>query len=173
MPRRPKPVLGPSRLSQVLANLNKAPRPELVNIKTLKLKYALRNDHIAARHFVKEELPRVRYANPALNIEINKVPKTKQEKWKPEMVVQFEDGSTKIVDMDKKWSTSIFQELLEVAGGTPWQRWKRERKASGLPLLDEPQPRPREEKDKKKAPREVTLGELFDTSKKGAAAVLP
>ncbi|OCH94216.1 hypothetical protein OBBRIDRAFT_789552 [Obba rivulosa] len=170
MPRRPKPVLGPSELSKILANLNRAPRPELVNLKSLKLTYAFRNDHFAARHFVQEELPRIRYANPSLNIEVNKVPKTRKDTWKPEMVVEFENGPTQTLSMDHKWSTSIFEQLMELAGGTPWQRWKKERKAAGLPLVNEPTPKPKEEQKPK---REVPMSQLWDTSKKGAAAILP
>ena len=44
---------------------------------------------ILCRHFVKEDLPRIRYANPAIEIEVNKLPKAKEETWKPEMVVEL------------------------------------------------------------------------------------
>lgn len=60
---------------------------------------------------------------------------------------------------------------MDMAGGTPWQRWKKERTAAGLPVVEEPAPKPNEEKAKAK--RTVTLGELFQTGKTGAAAVLP
>ena len=49
MARKPKFIPGPSRLSGILANLNKEPRPFLHNLKGLKLKYAFRNDHFGAR----------------------------------------------------------------------------------------------------------------------------
>jgi len=42
-----------------------------------------------ARHFVKEELRRIRYANPQLAVEVNKLPKKVQDDLKPELVVQF------------------------------------------------------------------------------------
>lgn len=41
------------------------------------------------RHFVKEDLPRIRYANPTIDIEVNKPLKTKEETWRPEMVVEL------------------------------------------------------------------------------------
>lgn len=45
----PKPILGPSRLSQILKNLNKAPRATLVGVKAVTLTLAQRNDHFGAR----------------------------------------------------------------------------------------------------------------------------
>ena len=41
------------------------------------------------RHFVKEDLPRIRYANPTVDINVNKVQKTKEETLAPEMVVEL------------------------------------------------------------------------------------
>ena len=40
-------------------------------------------------HFVKEDLPRIRYANPAIDIQVTKLLKTKEESWKPEMEVEL------------------------------------------------------------------------------------
>jgi len=37
--------------------------------------------------------------------------------------------------MHEKWSTAILKELMEVAGGDPWQQWKLESTAAGLPLV--------------------------------------
>lgn len=45
----PKPLPGPSRLSQILQNLNKAPRATLVGVKSVTLTLAQRNDHFGAR----------------------------------------------------------------------------------------------------------------------------
>jgi len=45
----PKPLPGPSRLSQILQNLNKAPRATLVGVKSISLTLAQRNDHFGAR----------------------------------------------------------------------------------------------------------------------------
>lgn len=46
----PKPLLGPSRLSKILQNLNRAPRPVLVGVKSITLTLAQRNDHFGARY---------------------------------------------------------------------------------------------------------------------------
>jgi small subunit ribosomal protein S25 len=103
----PKPIPGPSHLSRILQNLNKAPRPTLVGVKEITLTLAQRNDHFGARqvisywcksvqltdvsrsHFMKEDLPRIRYANPNIGIRVNKLPKTSDEAWKPELVLEF------------------------------------------------------------------------------------
>ena len=45
----PKPLPGPSRLSQILQNLNKAPRATLIGVKSITLTLAQRNDHFGAR----------------------------------------------------------------------------------------------------------------------------
>ncbi|KAI0757545.1 hypothetical protein C8Q80DRAFT_1216138 [Daedaleopsis nitida] len=151
MPRKPKTIPGPSRLSGILARLNQEPRPHLPNLKSLKLTYAFRNDHFGARHFVKEDLPRIRYANPAVDIQINKLPKTKEEVWKPEMIVELKNGTTLALDIEGKWSSAIFHELMDISAGSWWQRWKNEQVAAGLPSTPPPPPQ----------------------RKSGAAAVLP
>ena len=46
-------------------------------------------DYSADRHFVKDELPRIRYANPKMDIQVNKLPKTPQDNWKPELTVEL------------------------------------------------------------------------------------
>jgi hypothetical protein len=49
MPRKVKALPGPSRLSGIIANLNKEPRPVLSAVKRLSLSYAAKNDHFGAR----------------------------------------------------------------------------------------------------------------------------
>jgi small subunit ribosomal protein S25 len=36
------------------------------------------------------------------------------------------------------WSSKIFEELMDTAGGDSWTRWKSERVEAGLPIVDEP-----------------------------------
>ncbi|CDO71733.1 hypothetical protein BN946_scf184920.g17 [Trametes cinnabarina] len=151
MPRKPKTIPGPSRLSGILARLTQEPRPHLPNLKSLRLTYAYRNDHFGARHFVKEDLPRIRYANPTVDIQVDKKPKTKEETWKPELVVELKNGTTHKLDIDGKWSTAIFYELMELSAGSWWQKYKKERATVGQPTTPPPPPR----------------------AKTGAAAVLP
>ncbi|KAI0369860.1 hypothetical protein BV20DRAFT_967190 [Pilatotrama ljubarskyi] len=152
MPRKPKTIPGPSRLSVILARLTQEPRPHLPNLKSLRLVYAYRNDHFGARHFVKEDLPRIRYANPTVDIQVDKKLKTKEETWKPEMVVELKNGTTHKLNLDGKWSTAIFHELMDLSAGPWWQKYKKERAASGEPAVPSPPPQ---------------------QPKTGAAAVLP
>ncbi|KAN0138627.1 hypothetical protein V8E53_003615 [Lactarius tabidus] len=133
-----KPPLGPSRLSKILQNLNRAPRPVLVGVKSITLTLAQRNDHFGARHFLKEDMPRIRFANPKVDIRVNKLPKTVEEVWKPELVLEFSDGRKQVFDIHNKWSSGIFEEVMESAGGNSWARWKTERAENGLPIVDGP-----------------------------------
>lgn len=106
MARKSKIIPGPSRLSGILAQLKKEPRPSLVAVKRIELTLAARNDHFGARcefdrmsglqleadvgdrHFVKEDLPRIRYANPNIDIEVKRVPKSLGDTWRPEIVIE-------------------------------------------------------------------------------------
>ncbi|KAJ3751219.1 hypothetical protein DFH05DRAFT_1539458 [Lentinula detonsa] len=130
-----KAPIGPSHISKVLDALKTEPKLSLFGVRSLKLSYAYRNDHFGARHFVKEELPRIRYANPNLKIEVDRTLKTKEEHWRPEMELQLDNGTIKAINMHDKWSTTILQELLDLSGGDPWKKWKRTRSERGLPLL--------------------------------------
>ncbi|KAI0005293.1 hypothetical protein BJV74DRAFT_875277 [Russula compacta] len=154
----PKPLPGPSRLSQILQNLNKVPRATLVGVRSITLTLAQRNDHFGARHFLKEDLPRIRYANPKIDIQVNKLVKTKDETWPPELVLEFSDGRKQSLSLRHKWSSIIFQELMDTAGGNSWTRWKAERAEARLPVVDGPP-----ESYAPPLPRSTT----------GAAAVLP
>ncbi|KAF9073980.1 hypothetical protein BDP27DRAFT_1390739 [Rhodocollybia butyracea] len=127
--------VGPSHLSKVLSHIKSEPKLSLFGVRSIKLSYAFRNDHFGARHFVKEELPRIKYANPHLKIELDRPLKTKDDHWKPEMELQLDNGSRKIISMQDKWSTTILQELLELSGGEPWKKWQRTASTRGVPLL--------------------------------------
>ncbi|KAF8898331.1 hypothetical protein BD779DRAFT_1483386 [Infundibulicybe gibba] len=135
MARKVKSIPGVSHLGKILTNLNSAPKLSLSNLKSLKLTLAFQNDHFGARHFVKEQLPRIRYANPGLEIQVDKVQKTAEDKWRPEMELEFADGQQHTLDMHEKWSTVILKELMEMAGGDPWKQWKAEATSRGLAVI--------------------------------------
>lgn len=80
---------------------------------------------------MKEELPRIRYVNPDLKIQVTRKPKTREEQMKAEMELQFraysldtlvqfhsmfllDDGTVQTVDVSEKWSTVILDELMDV-----------------------------------------------------------
>jgi hypothetical protein len=41
------------------------------------------------RHFLKEDLPRIRFANPNLDIQVQQAKKTAEEKWRPEIELEL------------------------------------------------------------------------------------
>ncbi|KAH6905794.1 hypothetical protein BKA70DRAFT_1291095 [Coprinopsis sp. MPI-PUGE-AT-0042] len=126
---------APSKLSQILAQLKAAPQLSLQDVKSIKMSYAFRNDHWGARHFAKEQLPRIRWANPNIEIEVAKVPKTKDEQWRPELEVHFENGTSQTLNLTSKWSSTITKELMDLAGGSPWESYKADREAAGQPII--------------------------------------
>ena len=115
------------------------------------------------RHFIQEDLPRIRYANPDLEIQVVKWRKEKNEHWRPELELKFgafvlaekttshsnmippfslfysnhrtDDGRHQALDMHEKWSATILKELMSVAGGDPWKVHVAEAKRTGMPIL--------------------------------------
>ncbi|KIM81714.1 hypothetical protein PILCRDRAFT_821064 [Piloderma croceum F 1598] len=135
MPRRPRSIPGPSRLSGILAHLTRPPRLELQSELTkLQLSYKFKNGDFGARYFVKEELPRIRYANPNLQIEVDKLnPSNPTHKTKqPLMVLEFENSPPKTLPLSQKWSTQILTELMSIAGSPSiWPKWVEDRTSRG------------------------------------------
>jgi hypothetical protein len=37
---------------------------------------------------------------------------------------QTAGGQTRTIDLDGKWSTNIFEDLMDLAGGPVWENWK-------------------------------------------------
>lgn len=101
-------IPGTVRLAKLLTHLNASPKLTLHGLKKLKLSFAMENDHFGARsvasslgchslansylvssHFVRQNLPKIRFDNPNLDIEVERVKKTKEERWRPEMELEF------------------------------------------------------------------------------------
>ena|ERR1700691_2783870 len=112
MPRPPRTIQGPSRLSGILAHLTRQPRLELSSELTkLKVSYKFKNGDYGARcvvcsriypsyltlgrYFVKEELPRIRFANPTLQIQVNKLNPSLHKSKQPSMVLEFGEHTHK------------------------------------------------------------------------------
>ena len=86
----PGPAPKPSSLAKVLQNLSKEPVPKLSqNLRGLSLSLAQRNAHYGARHFTKEDLPRIAYANPNLTINVVRKVHLKESPWAPELSMAF------------------------------------------------------------------------------------
>ncbi|KAF7327542.1 L51-S25-CI-B8 domain-containing protein [Mycena kentingensis (nom. inval.)] len=131
----PRAATGPSPLSQIVANLKAQPRLALPQISSLRLTLAARNDHFGARYFLKEQLPRIRFANPDLQIAVRRFNKHKAHNWRPDIVLSLQDGTTQSISLHGKWSTTIVREVMEYGGSPAWTRWKEEVARSGAPLL--------------------------------------
>nr|GAT60893.1 predicted protein [Mycena chlorophos] len=133
MPRG-KPT-GPSPLSQLVAHLRAPPRLALPQIASLQLTLASRNDHFGARHFLKEQLPRIRFANPDLAIQVRKFNKHRAHDWRPELQLSFKNGNTQTLSLHGKWSTTIVREVMDLGESAGWERWKAEAQRTGSPLV--------------------------------------
>ncbi|QRV76875.1 ribosomal l51/s25/CI-B8 domain-containing protein [Ceratobasidium sp. AG-Ba] len=108
-------------IGKTMAFLHKQPIPYLKsNVKSLELRLAPRNGHWGARHFLKEDLPRIAYANPHVTYRVDKSRQLTIEKpWAPSLRLEFDDGSKHNVGVDGKLSGEIMKEVLSVAGGSP------------------------------------------------------
>ncbi|KAJ7178651.1 hypothetical protein C8R43DRAFT_974119 [Mycena crocata] len=135
MVRGKRLAAGPSTLSLLVSHLKAPPKLALPTASSLRLTLATRNDHFGARHFLKEQLPRIRYANPELDIQIRKVPKKPGHEWRPELQLSFPDGKSRTLNLHGKWSTAIVRELMDSSGSPAWARWKAEAARAGLPLV--------------------------------------
>lgn len=96
---------GLPHLAHLVAHLRAPPKLTLPHITSLRLTLASRNDHFGARcapcpsrvrfieqnfrHFLKEQLPRIRFANPNLEIHVRKFSKRPKDEWRPELEVSF------------------------------------------------------------------------------------
>jgi len=107
-----------SSIAKTLQKLTKTPVPVLPSsVRSLRVTMAMRNAHFGARHFVKDELPRVAYNNPFVSIQVERKPKGKEEQWDPELIVEL-DGSTQRINMHMKHSSKILAELLSSTATT-------------------------------------------------------
>jgi len=83
---------------------------------------------------VKDELPRIRYANQALQIEVDKLtPSNPQYKTQePFILLEFTNAPPQTLYLSHKWSTQIVTDLMATAGlPSIWPQWVEERKNRG------------------------------------------
>ncbi|KAJ7475651.1 hypothetical protein FB451DRAFT_975268, partial [Mycena latifolia] len=126
---------GLSTLALLVSHLKAPPKLALPSLTSLRLTLASRNDHFGARHFLKEQLPRIRYANPDLDIHVRKLTKRPKDEWRPELQLSFYDGRTQTLNLHARWSTAIVRELMDSAGSPAWVRWKAEAARAGVPVV--------------------------------------
>lgn len=87
----------PSTLAKALNLLNRQPLPKLPpTLRTLSLSLAQRNAHFGARHFLKEDMPRIAYHNPELRINVTRKLHLKEEPWAPMLEAEFGEWPSSI-----------------------------------------------------------------------------
>ncbi|KAF9523652.1 hypothetical protein CPB83DRAFT_862549 [Crepidotus variabilis] len=131
---------GIHKLSKLLEQLNQHPRLTLSSeVKSLRLTLSAKNDHWGAKHFIQNELPRIRYANPNLAIEVHKWPTSPNDKWRPEIEVALDEKKKKVVNlsMHNKLASSILTDLMDQYGGEPWKAAVAEAKKKGTSVIPE------------------------------------
>ncbi|TRM63018.1 hypothetical protein BD626DRAFT_357547, partial [Schizophyllum amplum] len=121
----------PSKLGQVLTQLKAAPRLQLSGVSRISLVHAYRNDHWGARLFTERDLPRIRYANDSLSIDVQRHAKANNEFWRPQMKVEMENGAAHTLELSKKPASEILSELMSIAGGPAWNKWVEECQEAG------------------------------------------
>ncbi|KAF7978974.1 hypothetical protein HWV62_44223 [Athelia sp. TMB] len=142
MPRRPRTIPGPSRLSGFLKDLTRAPRLVLSeDVTRLKMAYKFKGGDFAAKYFVKEELPRIRYANPALTIEVDKLNPSnpKQKAQESSITLEFANRPAQTIPITHARSTGLLTDLMSLGGSSAWSEWAKQRTAKGEPILPEPE----------------------------------
>ncbi|KZS90248.1 hypothetical protein SISNIDRAFT_488459 [Sistotremastrum niveocremeum HHB9708] len=112
MPRKSSAIPGPSRLSQILKHLTIPPPPSLPSLQSLRLTYAVKNNHFGARHFAKEELPRIQYANPSLRISVDKKPIQSLKTEGAKLILGFHNKPEQTIDISSKESSTILEAIL-------------------------------------------------------------
>ncbi|KII94449.1 hypothetical protein PLICRDRAFT_101265 [Plicaturopsis crispa FD-325 SS-3] len=142
MARKLPALKGPSRLSTILQQLDSPPKLKLLRLKSLKLKYSPNYDHFGARRFVKDELPKIQWANPNVGIEIERKRWSKEDPWRPEIRLTYDNGNEQVVDMGMKRSSAILKELMDAAGDSEWKRWHADSVAQGHASVTSPRARP-------------------------------
>ncbi|EKM83348.1 hypothetical protein AGABI1DRAFT_110018 [Agaricus bisporus var. burnettii JB137-S8] len=125
---------APSKLSQVVQHLEQKPHLRLFGVTSLAVRYDAKRVSPGTRHFVKDALPRLRWANPELAIDVERVFKA-EESVKQSIMLTYDTGTTRSFQVNKKWSTTILREIMDTAGGDPWREYKQRQHEEGLPLL--------------------------------------
>ncbi|KAF8599243.1 hypothetical protein BDV93DRAFT_526193 [Ceratobasidium sp. AG-I] len=113
-------------IGKSMSHLLKQPIPYLKpTVKSLSLRLAPRNGHWGARHFLKEDLPRIAYANPNIAYRVDKSRQLTIEKpWAPSLQLEFTDGTKHDIEVDGKQSGEIMKQVMKIAGGTAVDKQK-------------------------------------------------
>lgn len=107
---------------------------------------------------MKEELPRIRFANPALVIEVDKLDPTNPKQKAQKSSITLEYGAlfwplsttyinlacsanrpAQTISITQARSTGLLTDLMALAGSPAWSEWVKQRTAKGEPIIPEPE----------------------------------
>ncbi|KAI7903002.1 uncharacterized protein BX663DRAFT_509163 [Cokeromyces recurvatus] len=99
--------------SEILKHLTSGPGAAKLpsNVSKITLTFALKgkNESASARHFLRENLPRIQYNNPHVNYEVNK---TLDATTTPKIAVHFSNGRSKEIDIARIHSDHIVERVF-------------------------------------------------------------
>ncbi|KAG2210551.1 uncharacterized protein EV154DRAFT_49203 [Mucor mucedo] len=81
------------------------------NVSKIALTFALKgkNESAGARHFLQENLPRIRYNNPNVEYQVSKV---LDSSIKPTVAVHFSNGRSKVIEIPRVQSNVIVDQIF-------------------------------------------------------------
>jgi len=88
----------PSEVSRLELRLNKFVTPQ----------------SIGAKHFWRQDLPPIQFYNPQIPISVRRF--DSENARKSELIVEYKDGSTKVVPAENKPQSEILKELVKLTG---------------------------------------------------------
>ncbi|KAF9432572.1 hypothetical protein BGZ76_010605 [Entomortierella beljakovae] len=81
------------------------------DVKKISLMFSRKSDNAGARHFLRENMPRIQYNNPAIQFEVKKV---QEAGVAPELTVEFANSEIKKIPCSRIQSSEICKQLLSV-----------------------------------------------------------
>ncbi|KAI1300969.1 hypothetical protein EDD11_005911 [Mortierella claussenii] len=79
------------------------------DVKKVTLMFSRRSDNAGARYFLRENMPRIQYNNPAIAFEIKKV---QEPGVSPELTIEFANSETKKISCSRIQSSEICKQFL-------------------------------------------------------------
>ncbi|KAF9289062.1 hypothetical protein BGZ68_010108 [Mortierella alpina] len=79
------------------------------DVKKVTLMFSRRSDNAGARYFLRENLPRIQYNNPAIQFDVQKV---QQPGVSPELTIEFANNDIKKISCSRIQSSEICKQFL-------------------------------------------------------------
>ncbi|KAG0251210.1 hypothetical protein BG011_007786 [Mortierella polycephala] len=79
------------------------------DVKKVTLMFSRKSDNAGARYFLRENMPRIQYNNPAIEFEVKKV---KEPGVSPELTVEFANNDIKKIPCSRIQSSDICKQFL-------------------------------------------------------------